>query len=115
MVYAKPPFGGPQQVLEYLGRCTHRVAISNQRLLAAENGQVSFQWKDQSNNSKVMTLEVDEFIRRFLLHVHCLAPRLVCNHFPASTNSSCVSNLHPLERKPISSLNLRPIHGIQYP
>jgi Putative transposase/Transposase zinc-binding domain len=73
VVYAKPPFGGPQQVLEYLGRYTHRVVISNQRLLAVENGQVSFQWKDyrtqdQSNNSKVMTLKVDEFIRRFLLH-----------------------------------------------
>jgi hypothetical protein len=73
VVYAKPPFGGPLQVLEYLGRYTHRVALSNQRLLAVENGQVSFQWKDyrtkeQSNNSKVMTLEVDEFIRRFLLH-----------------------------------------------
>jgi len=64
VVYAKPPFGGPQQVLEYRGRYTHRVAISNQRLLAQENGHVSFQWKDyrtknQSNNSKVMTLEID--------------------------------------------------------
>jgi hypothetical protein len=72
VVYAKPPFGGPQQVLEYLGRYTHRVAISNQRLLALENGHVSFQWKDyrtkDSSNSKVMTLQVDEFIRRFLLH-----------------------------------------------
>lgn len=73
VVYAKPPFGGPRQVLEYLGRYTHRVAISNQRLLSMENGQVSFQWKDyrtqdQSNNSQVMTLEVDEFIRRFLMH-----------------------------------------------
>ena len=72
VVYAKPPFGGPQQVLEYLGRYTHRVAISNPRLLALENGQVSFQWKDyrtqNSSQSKVMTLEVDEFIRRFLLH-----------------------------------------------
>jgi hypothetical protein len=46
VVYAKPPFGGPQQVLKYLGRYTHRVAISNQRLLALEDGQVSFQWKD---------------------------------------------------------------------
>jgi hypothetical protein len=72
VVYAKPPFGGPQQVLEYLGRYTHRVAISNQRLLALESGQVSFQWKDyrhkHKQNSKVMTLEVEEFIRRFLIH-----------------------------------------------
>jgi hypothetical protein len=71
IVYAKRPFGGPQQVLEYLGRYTHRVAISNSRLLACENGSVSFRWKDYraDNTSKVMTLTTDEFIRRFLLHV----------------------------------------------
>jgi hypothetical protein len=70
VVYAKAPFGGPQHVLEYLGRYTHRVAISNWRLLALENGQVSFEWKDyrDGNQSKVMTLPVDEFIRRFLQH-----------------------------------------------
>jgi len=71
VVYAKPPFGGPQQVLEYLGRYTHRVAISNNRLLGLEEGKVSFRWKDYRDHSrqKVMTLTVDEFIRRFLLHV----------------------------------------------
>jgi len=71
VVHAKPPFGGPQQVLQYLGRYTHRVAISNQRLLAFQNDQVSFQWKDyrHPHQSKVMTLAADEFIRRFLLHV----------------------------------------------
>ena len=71
VVYAKRPFGGPQQVLEYLGRYTHRVAIANSRLLACENDRVRFRWKDYraDNKSKVMTLEVDEFIRRFLLHV----------------------------------------------
>ena len=65
------PFAGPRQVLEYLGRYTHRVAIANRRLLACENGRVSFRWKDYraDNKSKVMTLEADEFIRRFLLHV----------------------------------------------
>jgi len=70
VVYAKPPFGGPQQALEYLGRYTHRVAISNQRLLAIDNGQVTFQWKDyrQPHHSKRMTLAAEEFIRRFLLH-----------------------------------------------
>jgi hypothetical protein len=70
-VYAKRPFGGPQQVLEYLGRYTHRVAIANSRLLACENGRVHFRWKDYraQNSSKVMTLDADEFIRRFLLHV----------------------------------------------
>lgn len=70
VVYAKPPFGGPQQVLDYLGRYTHRVAISNNRLLRFEEGQVSFRWKDYrcGNKRKVMTLSANEFIRRFLLH-----------------------------------------------
>jgi len=70
VVYAKPPFGGPQQVLEYLGRYTHRVAIANQRLLSLDNGHVSFQWKDyrHASKSKAMTIEAGEFIRRFLLH-----------------------------------------------
>ena len=70
VVYAKAPFGGPQHVLDYLGRYTHRIAISNWRLLALENGMVSFEWKDyrDGNQSKVMTLPVDEFIRRFLQH-----------------------------------------------
>lgn len=72
IVYAKPPFGGPQQVLRYLGRYTHRVAISNQRLLSLENGQVHFQWKDYKHkskqNSKTMAVDTSEFIRRFLLH-----------------------------------------------
>jgi hypothetical protein len=71
VVYAKRPFGGPAQVLNYLGRYTHRVAISNNRLLQLEDGKVSFRWKDYRDRSrqKVMTLAADEFIRRFLLHV----------------------------------------------
>jgi hypothetical protein len=71
VVYAKRPFGGPQQVLDYLGRYTHRVAISNHRLLALEDGRVTFTWKDYRDGdaSKKMTLEAEEFIRRFLLHV----------------------------------------------
>ena len=70
VVYAKPPFGGPQQVLEYLGRYTHRVAISNERLLNLEDGNVSFGWKDYRHRqrSKTMTVAAEEFIRRFLLH-----------------------------------------------
>ncbi len=70
VVYAKPPFGGPKQVLEYLGRYTHRVAISNQRLVSSEHGQVTFRWKDYRHEQRprLMTLGVDEFIRRFLLH-----------------------------------------------
>jgi hypothetical protein len=71
LVYAKPPFGGPEQVYRYLGRYTHRVAISNSRLVSLESGRVCFRYKDYANQSrsKQMTLSVDEFIRRFLLHV----------------------------------------------
>ena len=71
VVYAKPPFGGPQHVLEYLGRYTHRVAISNNRLIDFGDGQVRFRWKDYRHESrqKTMTLDEQEFIRRFLLHV----------------------------------------------
>jgi hypothetical protein len=70
VVYAKPPFGCPEQVLAYLGRYTHRVAIANSRLVAFSNGRVCFSWKDyrQDGRTKVMTLAADEFIRRFLLH-----------------------------------------------
>ncbi|HSW53147.1 MAG TPA: IS91 family transposase [Sulfuricaulis sp.] len=70
VVYAKPPFGGPRHVLEYLGRYTHRVAISNQRLLALSDTHVTFQWKDyrQPHHLKRMSLTSEEFIRRFLLH-----------------------------------------------
>ena len=70
VVYAKPPFGGPRQVLEYLGRYTHRVAISNQRLVSLEDGRVSFRWKDyrHEQRQRTMTVSADEFIRRFLIH-----------------------------------------------
>ena len=71
VVYAKRPFAGPQQVLDYVGRYTHRVAISNNRLLDIENDQVRFHWKDYRHGDqiKTMTLSGEEFIRRFLLHV----------------------------------------------
>jgi Putative transposase/Transposase zinc-binding domain len=71
VVYAKPPFGGPEQVLKYLARYTHRVAISNRRLVALEDGEVKFHWKDYAHGGgqKTMTLKATEFIRRFLLHV----------------------------------------------
>jgi hypothetical protein len=70
VVYAKPPFGGPNQVLTYLGRYTHRVAIANSRLLGMSADDVAFRWTDYRHHgrSKVMTLDADEFIRRFLLH-----------------------------------------------
>jgi len=71
VVYAKPPFGGAEHVLHYLARYTHRVAISNHRLVAFADGRVSFRWKDYAHGSKqkVMTVSADEFLRRFLTHV----------------------------------------------
>lgn len=71
VVYCKPPFAGPEHVLAYLGRYTHRIALSNDRLLAVADGRVCFRWRDYADGDrvKVMDLEVDEFLRRFLLHV----------------------------------------------
>ena len=71
VVYAKPPLAGPQEVVDYVGRYTHRVAISNNRLLDIDDGKVTFRYKDyrQAGEQKTMTLEAEEFIRRFLLHV----------------------------------------------
>jgi hypothetical protein len=71
VVYAKPPFGGPERVLDYLGRYTHRIAISNNRLIELKDGKVTFAYKDYKHEQrqKVMTLSADEFLRRFLMHV----------------------------------------------
>jgi hypothetical protein len=71
IVYAKCPFAGPQQVLEYLGRYTHRVAISNNRIVSVKNAKVTFTYRDRQKNDQVetMALDADDFIRRFLLHV----------------------------------------------
>jgi hypothetical protein len=73
VVYAKRPFGGPQAVLAYLSRYTHRVAIANSRLIACDRTGVTFRWKDYRaegfDRQKVMTLATAEFIRRFLIHV----------------------------------------------
>jgi len=70
VVYAKPPFGGPEHVLHYLARYTHRVAISNHRIVNFADGRVTFRWKDYAHKSKqrLMTVSADEFLRRFLLH-----------------------------------------------
>lgn len=94
VVYAKPPFGGPQQVLDYLGRYTHLVAISNNRLLDIDHGKIRFRWKDYRNNStkSVMSLDADEFIRRFLLHV--LPSGLMrIRHYGFLANRHCESKL----------------------
>jgi hypothetical protein len=71
VVYAKRPFGGPEQVLQYLGNYTHRIAISNGRLVSLQDGMISFRWRDSAhkNKKRVMTLPVEEFLRRFFLHV----------------------------------------------
>jgi hypothetical protein len=94
VVYCKPPFDGPQGVLSYLGRYTHRIAISNNRLLTLQDGQVSFLWRDYAdhNRQKTMTLQTEEFIRRFLLHV--LPPRFVrIRHFGLLANRHRKNNI----------------------
>ncbi len=94
IVYCKPPFGGPKGVLQYLGRYTHRVAISNNRILASRDGNVSFLWRDYAddNRQKTMTLKADEFIRRFLLHA--LPERYVrIRHFGLPANRSRKDNI----------------------
>ena len=71
ITYSKQPFGGPEQVLEYLGRYTHRIAITNNRILSIEGGEVTFNYRDRSDENKVkaLTLKATEFIRRYLLHI----------------------------------------------
>jgi hypothetical protein len=94
VVYSKPPFGGPDQVLDYLGRYTHRVAISNHRLVSLTDGKVTFRWRDykDGNKQKVMTLDALEFIRRFLMHV--LPHGFVrIRHYGFLANPCCEKNL----------------------
>ena len=94
VVYCKPPFDGIQGVLQYLGRYTHRIAISNHRILSNQGGKVSFLWRDYADNNrqKTMTLKADKFIRRFLLHV--LPPRYVrIRHFGLLANRKRKNNI----------------------
>src|SRR6202047_2916536 len=96
VVYAKRPFGGPEHVLRYLGRYTHRVAISNHRLVSFANGQVTFRWRDSAHNNeqKLMTLSLNEFLRRFLLHL--LPDRFVrIRNFGFLANRKRATNLPP--------------------
>jgi hypothetical protein len=115
VVYSKPPFGGPEHVLKYLARYTHRVAISNARLLSLDHGQVRFRWRDSrhNNRSSVMTLDAVEFIRRFLLHV-LPAGFVKIRHFGLLANRNrrqalalCRSHLHAVAPD-ISSLLTEP-------
>ncbi|MGB9203234.1 MAG: transposase, partial [Terriglobales bacterium] len=71
VVYCKPPFGGPEHALRYLGAYTHRVAISNHRLVSLADGQVTFRWRDSAhkNKKRLMTLSIEKFLQRFLLHL----------------------------------------------
>jgi hypothetical protein len=94
VVYCKPPFDGIKGTLQYLGRYTHRIAISNNRILNTRNGDVSFLWRDYAdqNRQKIMTLKADEFIRRFLLHV--LPSRYVrIRHFGLLANRKCKNTI----------------------
>ena len=118
VVYAKPPFGGPEQVLDYLGRYTHRVAISNNRLISLQDDKVTFRWKDYraGNRQKRMTLDAEEFIRRFLLHA---LPRgfVRIRHYGWLANAQCRQKLalcrkllgfeRPEEEQKGSTQNLR--------
>ena len=94
VVYCKPPFDGAEGVFKYLGRYTHRIAISNNRILKVQDGDVSFRWRDYADEDKqkTMTLKADEFIRRFLLHV--LPHRYVrIRHFGLLANRSRKDNI----------------------
>lgn len=89
VVYAKPPFGGPEQVLKYLARYTHRVAISNSRLISLKDGRVTFRWKNYAdgNGQQTMPLDAVEFLRRFLLH-------LLPSHFVRIRHYGLLANRH---------------------
>jgi hypothetical protein len=99
VVYAKRPFGGPRQVLKYLARYTHRVAISNRRLRALRQGQVTFRWKDyaRGDRQRWMTLSAVEFIRRFLLHV-LPSGFMKIRHYGFMANRARTTNLELLRR-----------------
>jgi hypothetical protein len=103
VVYCKPPFGGPDQVLRYLGAYTHRVGISNHRLVSFVDDQVTFRWRDSAhkNKKRLLTLPADEFLRRFLLHV---LPRgfIRIRHF-GFLASRCRGALLPLCEKAMSA------------
>jgi hypothetical protein len=101
VVYAKAPFGGPEAVLAYLSRYTHRVAIANSRLIAADANTVTFRWKDYRANGrarqKLMRLATDEFIRRFLLHVLPKGLHRI-RHYGLFANSVRIGNIATIRR-----------------
>jgi hypothetical protein len=101
VVYAKPAFGGPAQVLRYLGRYTHRIAISNHRITAFDGEHVTFRWRDYAhgNKQRLMTLTAEEFIRRFLLHV-------LPQSFVRIRNFGFLANCHRATLLPVCRLKL---------
>jgi hypothetical protein len=123
VVYCKPPFGGPEHALRYLGAYTHRVAISNHRLVSSADGQVTFRWRDSAhgNKKRLMTLPVEEFLRRFLLH---LLPRgfVRIRHFGFLANRRRALSLplctHLLgsanQPTPVSSLAPSPVRALSF-
>jgi hypothetical protein len=102
ITYSKAPFGGPEQVLEYLGRYTHRVGITNNRILSIEDGKVSFSYRDRSDENKLkeMTVKAEEFIRRFLLHI--LPKRFMKIRYFGFLGSANKKNSIPLSRQLIN-------------
>ena len=109
VVFAKPPFAGPEQVLDYVGRYTHRVAISNNRILDIDDGKVRFRWKDyrRGGQQKTMTVSAEEFIRRFLIHVPpCNFQRIryygfLGNRYRAEKLAQCRRLLAMTEPRPV--------------
>jgi len=120
VVYAKQPFGGPEHVLHYLAHYTHRVAISNHRLLSCADGQVTFRWKDYAhgNKKRKMTVSTEEFLRRFLLHV---LPRefVRIRHFGFLTNrhrAQCVCRCRQLlDAIPHPQSATKPVRDVTWP
>ena len=115
VVYAKRPFAGPEQVLAYLGRYTHRVALSNDRLVDHRDGRVWFRWKDYADHDrvKILTLEVDECLRRFLLHVVPTGFMRI-RHFGLLANRTRCTALarcrHLLDQPPPADVRPEPLH-----
>jgi hypothetical protein len=109
VVYAKKPFGGPKQVIEYLGRYSHKIAISNHRIKSIDKGIVSFAYKDYADNGKhkIMNLDANEFLRRFCLHI--LPPKFMkIRHY-----GILASRYKPLLRKYQFSIGIRTTKSVK--
>ncbi len=102
VVYFKRPFGGPEYVAHYLGRYTHRVAICNHHLVSFRDGQITFRWRDSAhhNEQKLLTLSLDEFLRRFLLHIlpKVLCASVISASWPTANVPSCSTLLSLVRR-----------------